>query len=133
MTNGHGDRIRGMTGLLIANVIGLAGIGLFWPSAGWHLSTLADTHVRRTILVAALSGLALVLSVAAQRISERTSDCWLVLGSLEIVQIVRFWAAIRAMDHWPGGDDGPGLGWLIFSCRTCCCSPWSAGLSSSGI
>ncbi len=103
-----------MRWLLIANVGGLIGVGLFWPSAGRHLSTMTDAHVQWVIATAALSVVILLLAATGRRISDRAREWWIVLGSLEVLQIARYWMAIRAMDHWPGGDDGPGLGWLMF-------------------
>jgi hypothetical protein len=97
--------------LLLGNVLAFIGVVAFRPSAGWDWPGDAPDHVQQTIRTAWLSAGAVVLAVVIPWLRERSRVWWLGLLAFELIQVTRLVPAGRALDHWPGGDDGPGLAW----------------------
>ncbi len=90
------------------NAVALAFMCMWFPSAGRN-GLFDRPHVQR--VVASLVLTLLVIAIAAASLLLRRGfqlASWIVVG----VQFVRLLPAAQAMDTWPGGDDGPGMGWL---------------------
>ncbi len=93
-----------------ANLAALAFIRLCFPSAGRE-GRFGEEHVL-LVLASATATLVALAVIGCSLLARRGFQlaAWIVV----IVQFVRLLPASRAIDHWPGGDDGPGMGWLLF-------------------
>lgn len=90
-----------------ANAILLVFMGFCFPSAGFNLE---DAHVRSVVDCAISTGLCLlvvILGLSSRRLLH------LSLWAAEALQGYRLIPAGEALRSWPGGDDGPGLAWLM--------------------
>ncbi len=96
--------------LLIAglgNAIALVFMCLWFPSAGRN-GYFDRPHVQQVAAAALLTVFAMIV-IAASLLLRRGSQpsSWIIVG----VQFLRLLPATQAMETWPGGDDGPGMGW----------------------
>ena len=91
----------------LANATALAFMCLWFPSAGWE-ALLDRPHVQRVVASALLTLVILVVITVSLLLRGGFQPAsWIVVT----VQVLRLLPASRAMETWPGGDDGPGMGW----------------------
>lgn len=91
----------------LGNAIALAFMWLWFPGAGLD-GLFEQPHVQRVVASIALTALAVALVAVAFLIRRGFKYAsWVVA----FIQLVRLFPATQAMKTWPGGDDGPGVGW----------------------
>ncbi len=98
------------TWLLVAglgNATALAFMCLLFPSAGLR-GLFEWPHVQRVVASVLLTLLTMVVVAVSLLVRGGFQPAsWIVVT----VQFVRLLPASQAMKTWPGGDDGPGMGW----------------------
>lgn len=99
--------------LLVGNVGAMLATVAFWPSAGRDISADVPAHVRDVVLVAVSNGVVIVLAAVACCANQAGRIWRPSLAGLNWIQALRLLPAITAIITWPGGDDGPGLGWEL--------------------
>ncbi len=101
------------TWLVLAGWFNLAALVLMrlcFPSAGRE-GRFGEEHVLLVFASVAITLIALaVIGFSLLTHREFQLAAWIVV----IVQFVRLLPVSRALDYWPGGDDGPGMGWQMF-------------------
>ncbi len=91
----------------LANATALAFMCLWFPRAGWQ-GLFDRPHVQRVVASALLTVLTLVVvAVSLLLRGGFQPSAWIVVA----LQFLRLLPAGQAMETWPGGDDGPGMGW----------------------
>ena len=100
-------------GLLIGNVLALVLTAACRPAAGWDMSEGGPEHARQATRVLYGGVVTLILACVLPWLRERRWEWWVVLVVGEALQIARLGLAVAATEHWPGGDDGPGMAWMM--------------------
>jgi Kef-type K+ transport system membrane component KefB len=103
----HQDRYRGWFVIfLVGNIMVLLAVGLWRPSTGFDVFNFQ--HVRLIVLAAFNTSLAAAISAAGLLLRRHHGA---MLCAAALFQVLALIPAIYALGPWPGGDDGPRMGW----------------------
>jgi hypothetical protein len=91
---------------IIGNALVLLGMCMWFPAAGWDV--LNAQHVRLVAASGLAVGLAVVLAAVGLALHGRHES---IGWGIALVQSIGVIPAVRAINAWPGGDDGSKMGW----------------------
>jgi NADH:ubiquinone oxidoreductase subunit K len=95
-----------LAALLIGNALAVSAMGLWFPGAGFD--PFNSQHVRLVVMTGAAAAEAIALSIAGLIFRRRCSVLMVTVAAVQMLGVV---PAVLAPGVWPGGDDGPKIGW----------------------